>query len=1477
MKKSDAPIVGPARSGAVMVVGAGIGGMQSALDLADAGFLVHLVERDISIGGVMAQLDKTFPTNDCSTCMLSPKLLEVAANPNIRIHSRTEVLDLQGRPGDFKVRVRQAPRFIDPAVCSGCGDCVSVCPVELPANFNEGLDRRKAIYRHFPQAVPSAYAIDKSGPSPCKTACPAGVSAQGYVALIAQGRFREALAVVRRDNPLPAVCGRVCTHPCESQCRRGLVDEPVAIRDLKKFIADWEMEIGDLARPDVKPRREEKVAVVGSGPAGLTAAYYLALEGFRPTVFEALPAAGGMLRTGIPDYRLPPKILDYEIDYIRAVGVDIRLNTPIGPNLSLSDLRGQGFQAVFLAVGAHHGRSLNVEGQDLAGVRSGVTFLRDAALVRLECPGERIAVIGGGNVAVDAARTARRSGSREVTILYRRTRREMPAYEEEIEEALEEGIRIEFLAAPKRLIAREGRVTGVELLRMELGEPDRSGRRRPRPVPGSEYVLPVDGVVNAIGQTPELDFLTPGDGLEIASGDRLDADPLTLQTRVPWIFAGGDAVTGPADVVQAIAAGKTAAESIRRWIEGEDLGAGRNERPAPAEGDATGAVPAPRHRPPSAAAETRIGNFDEVVGRFDPETAKAEAARCLACGICSECYQCLEVCRAGAIRHDAAPRELDIPVGAVILAPGFRPFDARLKPEYGYGRLPNVITSLEFERLNSASGPTGGRLQRLSDGREPEKIAWIQCVGSRDPAAGRDYCSYVCCMSATKQAVIAQEHAPGLTAAIFYMDIRAQGKGFDRYYERARARPGLRYVRSMISRVIEDPATHDLEIQYYDESDRWIVENFDLVVLSVGLAPHPEAQALAQALGVDTDRFGFAARTGLNPLTTSRPGVFACGVFQAPRDIPDTVIQAGGAAAEAAALLAEARGTAVTIPEIPEERDTRGEPPRIGVFVCHCGVNIGGVVDVPAVADYARGLPHVVYTQACLFTCSTDTQAGLMDAIREHRLNRVVVASCSPRTHEPLFQETLRQAGLNPYLFEMANIRDQCSWVHADQPAAATNKSRDLVRMAVARAARLEPVHRFPAPVEQSALVIGGGLAGLTAALSLADQGFFTYMVEKTGRLGGLADRLRRNLEGLDVRAYLDDLREKVRQNDRIEVHLNTELQETSGRVGWFTSRLDENGREIEIHHGAAILATGASEYQPEEYFFGQDDRVLTQLTLHELLSGPNDPLAGVRDVVMIQCVGSREADHPYCSRICCAQAVSNARSIKELRPDIDVTVLFRDMRTYALKELSYRQVRELGVRFIRFEPDQAPEVTPESDGLTIRVFDHTLGEEILLRADRLVLSAAVRPHPDARALASRLKLPLDADGFFMEAHLKLRPVDFVSAGFFLAGAAHGPKFLEESIAQAKAAAARAAIILSRRELTAGGEVAIVDQEHCVACLTCVRTCPFGVPRIDENHFAYIDPAACQGCGSCAAACPRRAIQIGHHTDEQIMSKLAVI
>ncbi|MDQ7780676.1 MAG: FAD-dependent oxidoreductase, partial [Planctomycetota bacterium] len=969
------------------------------------------------------------------------------------------------------------------------------------------------------------------------------------------------------------------------------------------------------------------------------------LKGHRITVFEALSAPGGMLKWGIPDYRLPAAVLDVEIkSAVLDLGVELKLNSPVGDKVKLSDLRKEGYKAFFLAIGAHKGLKLDIpgesefplplrEGEDEGerrsplplgegegegrslhplsgcpadgvcsnGVMDAVRFLRMCKAGKVKGVRGRVAVIGGGNVAIDAARSAWRLGASEVRILYRRSRAEMPANPWEVEEAEHEGVKIEYLVAPVKLVGdRAGSestgpcatpapsatadLTGIECIRMELGAPDASGRRRPVPVKGSEFIVGADIVIPAIGQQPESRHFGGGKVCTARNGT-FTVDTLTLQTGEPDVFAGGDAVLGPATAIEAIAAGQRAAESIHRFLTGQSLTEGREvPAPEPAKKDTAGVTPAPRTAMRSVPVEKRRGNFDEVELGFSEEEAVAEAQRCLNCAVCCECLKCVEACEAKAIRHEMIREEtVELRVGAVIAAPGFELFNPDEKKELGYDRYANVITALEFERILSASGPFTGKIQRLSDGAHPGKIAFVQCVGSRE--TGHDYCSSVCCMYAIKQAVIAKEHEPGLECHVFFIDIRAFGKGFDEYYVRAREL-GVKFRRCRPSSIKETPATKNPIVRYSAEDDKLVSEEFDIVVLSAGLRPPADAARLAAALGIELDEHGFARTPHFQPVRSTRPGVFVCGPFTEPKDIPETVMQASGSAACAMALLAEKRNTLVERREYPPEKDVSGEPPRVGVFVCHCGKNIGGVANVPDVVKYAAGLADVAHAEDNLYTCSADTQQHIKEMIEKHGLNRVVVASCTPRTHEPLFQDTIRAMGLNPYLFEMANIRDQCTWVHMQQPADATAKSKDLVRMAVAKARRIQPLPMRKLPVTKDALVVGGGLAGMTAALALADQGFKTHLVERETELGGNLKHIfylapyesavgggRRETGEVpgapaslpapsatestdDPQALLHNLIDKVSTHPKIVLHKATRVIETSGFYGNFVTKL---------------------------------------------------------------------------------------------------------------------------------------------------------------------------------------------------------------------------------------------------------------------------------------------------------------------------------
>ncbi|MCS7124598.1 MAG: CoB--CoM heterodisulfide reductase iron-sulfur subunit A family protein [Candidatus Bathyarchaeota archaeon] len=846
---------------------------------------------------------------------------------------------------------------------------------------------------------------------------------------------------------------------------------------------------------------------------------------------------------------------------------------------------------------------------------------------------------------------------------------------------------------------------------------------------------------------------------------------------------------------------------------------------------------------------------------------------------CIGCRTCQEVCKANAVEYDQKDSEITLKVGAVILAPGFEPFDARLKSEYGYERYANVVTSIEFERILSASGPYGGIVLRPSDGEIPRKIAFVQCVGSRDAQLGNLYCSAACCMYSIKEAIIAKEHVPTkLDCTIFYMDIRAYGKEFDAYYKRAQEEYGIRFVRSRVASITEDPATGNLFVHYVGEDETPRVEEFDMVILSTGMQPPKNVEKLAKALGIKLNKYRFCETSTFTPLETSKSGVYVCGAFSSPKDIPESVAQASGAAAKAMATIAPERGKLVAVKEYPPERDVSQEEPRIGVFICHCGINIGGIVRVPEVVEYAKTLPNVVYAEENLYTCSDDTQKRIREKIKEYNLNRVVVASCTPRTHEPLFRETVREAGLNPYLFEMANIRDQCSWVHMHEPDEATEKAKDLVRSIVAKARLLKPLKNPTVNVTPVALIIGGGVSGMTAALELANQGFEVHLVEREKELGGHLRKIHYMLEGEDPQEHLQRLVKAVMENKLIHVYLGAEVVDVNGFVGNFKSKIRLNGgEEKQVEHGVVIVATGAVEYKPKEYLYGLDPRVLTQHELEEKIAKGE---FNAKKVVMIQCVGARNEERPNCARICCGQAIKNALKIKELNPDAEVFVLYKDVRSYGFMEEYYREAAGKGVLFINYSDGMKPKVSNENGRLKVAFYEPVLKQEIQIEPDLVVLSAATIPNPDNKRIAEMLKVPLTKDGFFLEAHMKLRPVDFQTDGVFLCGMAHSPKFIDESIAQACAAAARAATILSKKALEMEGIVANVDEDLCSGCRICEFLCPYGAIEMIEKEgktVAHVIEALCKGCGVCGTACPTKAIILGHFTTEEILAQVRAI
>lgn len=901
----------------VLVVGGGISGMQAALDIGNSGHKVYLVERQPTIGGHMLQFDKTFPTLDCAACIGTPKMVEVAQNPNVELFSYSEVKEVSGYIGNYTVRIRKKARYVKEGICTGCDECTKVCPVSMPSEWDESLSNRKAIYRSFPQAVPITFCIDKKDRAPCVTTCPAGINVQGYVQLIGQGKYKEAVQLIMEKLPLPGVLGRVCPHPCEDQCRRQENDQAIAIRELKRFAAD-RVDPAEWPLPEIADR-PEKIAVVGSGPAGLTAAYYLRLKGYQVTIFEALSKLGGMLRVGIPDYRLPPKILDREIDYILGMGIEVKTEQKLGREFTLEGLEEQGFNAVFVAIGAHNGLDMRIPGEkDFRGTFNAVELLRDINLGSREKPGDDVTVIGGGNVAIDAARTLKRLGCHSVTVVYRRTQKEMPAYPEEIHDAMEEGIKIHFLTTPVRVKGDQDGVTGLECLKNELGPPDESGRRRPVPVEGSEFVIPCDGVISAIGQSIDKSWAEEGKGPRFTQWGAIEVNPHTMQTSIPRVFAAGDMVSGPASVIEAVAGGRSTAEAMHDYLTGkdpiEDL-----EEPVDEEKVEHDWMPIPeglekkvRHEPQHEKPEKRSIVFDEVNQGLTEQQAKEEAKRCLNCGGCSECMECVAVCEPHAIDHSMKDEEIEVKVGSIILSTGYNTIDPKPMGQFGYGEYPNVFTSLEFERLSNATGPTGGKiLIRDENGdftREPKSVALLHCIGSRDTNY-HEYCSRVCCMYALKYTHLIKEKVGHDTQVYdFYIDMRCFGKGYEEFYERCQ-KEGSTFIRGKVAEITDQATMPEEEGKLVAIAEDTLLGTrlrvpVDMVILCVAMEAREDAIDVGRVFGVNigADGFFLEEHPKLGPLNTATDGVFLAGACQSPKDIPDSVAQASGAASKALSL-----------------------------------------------------------------------------------------------------------------------------------------------------------------------------------------------------------------------------------------------------------------------------------------------------------------------------------------------------------------------------------------------------------------------------------------------------------------------------------------------------------------------------------------------------------------------------------------------
>ena len=867
-----------------------------------------------------------------------------------------------------------------------------------------------------------------------------------------------------------------------------------------------------------------------------------------------------------------------------------------------------------------------------------------------------------------------------------------------------------------------------------------------------------------------------------------------------------------------------------------------------------------------------------------PLKYQIDAQNCIRFKKAGACGFCEKVCPAEAINFDDTEKMHNLNVGAIILAPGFEAFDPSAAGVWGYGRYPNVITSLQFERYMSASGPTEGHLIRPSDGKEITKVAFLQCVGSRDEhKCGNGYCSSVCCMYAIKEAVLAKDHVVGLRTSIFMMDMRTHGKDFDRYYQRAKDESGVRFVRCRVHGVEPEGNSGDLRIHYINEEGRQVEEYFDLVVLSVGMQIPEHVKKLSQMAGVKLTNDSFAATSDFTPVSTSKPGIFTCGAFAGPKDIPQSVLEGSAAAAAVADSLAPARGELTREKSFPEERDVKDEELRIGVFVCHCGSNIAGVVDVEAVADFASELPGVAHVERNLFSCSQDAQNQMVQTIKEKRLNRVVVAACTPRTHEPLFRETLKSAGLNEYLVEMANIRNQNSWVHAATPQIATAKAIDLVRMGVAKVARQVALQPIAVEINQKGLVIGGGIAGMTAAQNLARQGFEVHLVEKTEQLGGNAVYLGHTWSGESIGNRTQKLIEAINQNDKIIVHKGFEVKEAHGFVGNFSTTIaTRDGLTKAIEHGVGIVATGGRALRPQEYGYGRIPNVVTALEFDRLFKLKEQHAVKAKSIVFIQCVGSRETDRMYCSKVCCTHSVQSAIELKQEDPSRMIYILYRDMRTYGQREALFKKARELGVIFINYELHGKPSVEVKHKQVTLEVWDHILHRPLQIKADMVVLATAIVANPDAEKLNKIYKVPLDSDGFFQEAHAKLRPVDCATEGLFVAGLAHYPKPVEESVAQALAASARAATLLARSTVSLDAVKAEPDLDYCDGCALCLDVCPYhAITLVEEDaagaaarKYIEVNKTLCKGCGLCQGTCPKRGVSVQGFTMDQISSQI---
>ncbi|MFX0033205.1 MAG: FAD-dependent oxidoreductase [Candidatus Hermodarchaeota archaeon] len=861
------------------------------------------------------------------------------------------------------------------------------------------------------------------------------------------------------------------------------------------------------------------------------------------------------------------------------------------------------------------------------------------------------------------------------------------------------------------------------------------------------------------------------------------------------------------------------------------------------------------------------------------------------------CGVCEKVCEAEAIDYEQKPQEININVGAIVVATGFDMPAEELSSRWGY-HYKNVISALEYERILCASGPFGGHVLRPSDETEPEKIAFIQCAGSRDLHENVPYCSSVCCMYISKEAIITKEHSEKAKCFVFRHDIRAYGKNFYEFTQRAQNEYGVEYFQTKISRIEEDPDTNDLIIHYEDlQTGEFKDFRSNLVVLATPLVPSSGTVELSKNVGIELDKYNFfKERSYFNKSLSSKEGVFLCGFCQGPMDIPETVADASGVASQIALLLNSVKFKAIKekIREKAELEVKISDEPRIGVLICHCGINIGKYIDVSGVVEYVKTLPYVAHCEANLYSCSSDSQARIKEVIEEENLNRFIVASCTPRTHEALFQETCQEAGLNKYLFEMVNIRDQCSWVHMNEYEFATEKAKDLIRMAVAKARLLKPLKEALLDITPTALIIGGGVSGMTAALNISNQGFKVFLVEKEKKLGGILN----NLNILypvheDASKFLENIISKVKSNKNIELFLTSKIESIKGYIGNYDVAIIDSKQKVHnCKIGTIIVATGAQELKPNGIFQydEKNKNVITQLELEEKLKSKNVSwLDKIERITVILCVNSRQKEGiTYCSNVCCGVGIKNLSLLKELKPEIEIVVLYRDLQMAKKEFEDYYRERRKNAIFLRYDLERLPKikkVNNKEEKYKISLFDTNLQEDIEFDTDLIILSTPMIPDSNLKELAKMLKVPLDKNGFFLEAHVKLRPLDFATDGIFLSGCAQWPKNVQDAIAQANGAAGRASRFLSAKTITTSGLIAEVNTGRCIGCGKCESVCPYNAIELKEVLMefeeisikvakSFINTALCKGCGTCAATCPNGAISVKHYDFDQIYAMI---